>query len=271
MDPHEVVGGGEAALLVEAELRVGLEGALDVGQGLQGIVDVDVPVQAVLQLPPAVPRNECPHPLDRQVHILNRLQEGLECGRVIGRYAKDFLKLVLECFRSALDDHLVPVLLVDFGVKDLEAIGDVGDVGVLQESLVEVLGVLDDREEGIGKVGEGVVGEGGGPVPVLQVYGREYSLLDAGVLVLLFNYAQGLVGCEGDQQQVQHELPGEPVEPHVLLERAQGHPLHEVHLDYALLSLHLIYYSPHILLIRVDKIKENALPPAAVVRGRLVQ
>lgn len=64
------------------------------------------------------------------------------------------------------------------------------------------MGVLDNREEGIRKVGEGVVGEGGGAVPVLEVDGREDSLLDAGVLVLLLNYAQGLVGGEGDQQQM---------------------------------------------------------------------
>lgn len=39
----------------------------------------------------------------------------------------------------------------------------------------------------------------------------------------------GLVGTEGDHEEVEDELPWEDVEPGILLEGTKGHPLDEIH------------------------------------------
>jgi hypothetical protein len=151
----------------------------------------------------------------------------------------------LKGLSGALNNHFVTIRFIDLGIVHFQFISDAGDVRVLKQFLIESLGVGDNGEEGIGEVGEGVVRIAAAAVAVLQVDGREDSFLDAGVFILDFDDPEGLVGAECDEEKVQYEFPGESIEAYILLEWTQGDPLHEVHLDDALLVLHYDILSTH--------------------------
>ena len=55
-------------------------------------------------------------------------------------------------------------------------------------------------------------------------------LLDAGVLILERDYFEGLVGAEGQQEEVQDEFVREPVVADILLKWGESYLLDKVHL-----------------------------------------
>ena len=49
------------------------------------------------------------------------------------------------------------------------------------------------------------------------------------LILYLYNF-EGLIGGEGDQQKVEYELPGEPIEPDIFFERTKSHFFNKIHL-----------------------------------------
>ena len=54
------------------------------------------------------------------------------------------------------------------------------------------------------------------------------------MLILYFDYPEGLIGTKCDEEEVQYEFPGKAVEPNILFEGTQSYFFYKVHFDDAL-------------------------------------
>ena len=152
MNSNKVIWGRKIAFLFETKLWVSFKGAFYISEWLKRVVDIDIPMKAILKLSFLVSWNEGLDSLNCEIHILYLLQKGFEGWNIVSTNSKNFLHIILKSFTISFNNHFSLVFVIYLCVKYFQSVSCVTYIRILKKSLVKVLSVVNHWEKGIWKI-----------------------------------------------------------------------------------------------------------------------